>query len=121
MLTRRVSGSGDLLHARSRPHEAELLIEYPPPRTPNLPAVGGKFGVRGGGYSMSNSASWGLDRAWSKSPEPETRLVNMNHLGRALTEYDDPPVKMLFVYNCNPAATVPDQQRIIRGLEREDL
>ena len=31
----------------------------------------------------------------------------MNHLGRALTEYDDPPVNVLFVYNCNPAATVP--------------
>ena len=29
-----------------------------------LPAVGGKFGVRGGGYSMSNSASWGIDRTW---------------------------------------------------------
>jgi len=27
-----------------------------------LPAVGGKFGVRGGGYSMSNSASWNIDR-----------------------------------------------------------
>ena len=27
-----------------------------------LPAVGGKFGVRGGGYSMSNSASWGIER-----------------------------------------------------------
>ncbi len=26
----------------------------------------------------------------------------MNHLGRALTEYDDPPVKALFVYNCQP-------------------
>jgi anaerobic selenocysteine-containing dehydrogenase len=30
-------------------------------------------------------------------------------------------VKVLFVYNCNPAATVPDQQRILRGLERNDL
>jgi len=86
-----------------------------------LPAVGGKFGVRGGGYSMSNSASWGLNNTWIGSPEPETRLVNMNHLGRALTEYDDPPVKLLFVYNCNPAATIPDQRRVIRGLEREDL
>jgi anaerobic selenocysteine-containing dehydrogenase len=45
----------------------------------------------------------------------------MNHLGRALTEYTDPPVNVLFVYNCNPAATVPDQHRIVRGLEREDL
>jgi anaerobic selenocysteine-containing dehydrogenase len=86
-----------------------------------LPAVGGKFGVRGGGYSMSNSASWNIDRTWIDAPEPDTRLVNMNHLGRALTEYADPPVKVLFVYNCNPAATVPDQTRVLRGLERDDL
>jgi len=86
-----------------------------------LPAVGGKFGVRGGGYSMSNSASWGIDRTWIGADEPHTRLVNMNHLGRALTEYSDPPVDVLFVYNCNPAATVPDQRRVLRGLERENL
>jgi anaerobic selenocysteine-containing dehydrogenase len=86
-----------------------------------LPAVGGKFGIRGGGYSMSNSASWNIERTWIDAPEPDTRIVNMNHLGRALTEYDDPPVNVLFVYNCNPAATVPDQRRVIRGLEREDL
>jgi anaerobic selenocysteine-containing dehydrogenase len=70
---------------------------------------------------MSNSASWNIDRTWIGTPEPETRVVNMNHLGRALTEFDDPPVNVLFVYNCNPAATVPDQHRILRGLEREDL
>jgi len=86
-----------------------------------LPAVGGKFGVRGGGYSMSNSASWNIDRTWIGAPEPDTRIVNMNHLGRALTEYDDPPVNVLFVYNCNPAATMPDQNRVLRGLERSDL
>jgi anaerobic selenocysteine-containing dehydrogenase len=86
-----------------------------------LPAVGGKFGVRGGGYSMSNSASWNIERPWINAAEPDTRVVNMNHLGRALTEYDDPPVKVLFVYNCNPVATVPDQRRVLHGLEREDL
>jgi anaerobic selenocysteine-containing dehydrogenase len=86
-----------------------------------LPAVAGKFGVRGGGYSMSNSASWNIDRTWIAAPEPDTRVVNMNHLGRALTAYDDPPVNVLFVYNCNPAATVPDQRRVLKGLEREDL
>jgi anaerobic selenocysteine-containing dehydrogenase len=86
-----------------------------------LPAVGGKFGIRGGGYSMSNSASWNIERTWIDAPEPDTRIVNMNHLGRALTEYDDPPVNVLFVYNCNPAATMPDQRRVIQGLEREDL
>jgi anaerobic selenocysteine-containing dehydrogenase len=86
-----------------------------------LPAVGGKFGVRGGGYSMSNSASWSIERPWIDAAEPDTRVVNMNHLGRALTDYTDPPVNVLFVYNCNPAATVPDQRHVIRGLEREDL
>jgi anaerobic selenocysteine-containing dehydrogenase len=86
-----------------------------------LPAVGGKFGVRGGGYSMSNSASWNIDQTWIAAPEPDTRLVNMNHLGRALTEYRDPPVNVLFVYNCNPAATVPEQKRVLSGLERDDL
>jgi anaerobic selenocysteine-containing dehydrogenase len=86
-----------------------------------LPTVGGKFGVRGGGYSMSNSASWNIDRPWIGAPEPQTRIVNMNHLGRTLLEERDPPVNVLFVYNCNPAATVPDQHRIITGLSREDL
>jgi anaerobic selenocysteine-containing dehydrogenase len=86
-----------------------------------LPAVGGKFGVRGGGYSMSNSASWSIERPWIGTPEPNTRVVNMNHLGRALTEYDDPPVNVLFVYNCNPAVTVPDQKRVLKGLARENL
>jgi anaerobic selenocysteine-containing dehydrogenase len=33
----------------------------------------------------------------------------------------DPPVKLLFVYNCNPAVTIPDQQRVLKGLAREDL
>jgi len=86
-----------------------------------LPAVAGKFGVRGGGYSMSNSASWGFQRTWMASTPAANRLVNMNQLGRALTELNDPPVKALFVYNCNPAVTVPDQTRVLRGLQREDL
>jgi anaerobic selenocysteine-containing dehydrogenase len=88
-----------------------------------LPAVAGKFGVRGGGFSMSNSASLGIKAAaWmDDTPEPATRLVNMNHLGRALLEYTNPPVQMLFVYNCNPLATMPDQNRVLNGLQRDDL
>jgi anaerobic selenocysteine-containing dehydrogenase len=88
-----------------------------------LPAVGGKFGVRGGGFSMSNSAAWGIKAAaWmNDTPEPGTRSVNMNNLGRALLEYRDPAVEMLFVYNCNPLATMPDQNRVLQGLQRDDL
>ena len=86
-----------------------------------LPAVAGKFGVRGGGYTMSNSSAWGITKSWIRAAEPHTRIVNMNHLGRALTEYTDPPIKALFVYNSNAAVTSPNQRLILRGLEREDL
>lgn len=86
-----------------------------------LPAIAGKFGVRGGGYTMSNSG------AWSISPEvavcesqPDVRAVNMNRLGRALTDLE-PPVKAVFVYDGNPASTFPDQERVRRGLARDDL
>jgi len=87
-----------------------------------LPAVTGKFGVRGGGYTMSNSGAWGIQtESIIGVPQPKSRLVNMNVLGRALLDYNDPPVSVLFVYNCNPVATVPDQRRVIEGLRREDL
>jgi anaerobic selenocysteine-containing dehydrogenase len=86
-----------------------------------LPAVGGKFGVRGGGYSMSNSASWNIDRTWVADAEPHTRAVNMNKVGRMLTEPEGAPINVVFVYNCNPVATLPDQKRVIRGFERQDL
>jgi anaerobic selenocysteine-containing dehydrogenase len=87
-----------------------------------LPAIAGKFGVRGGGYTMSNSGAWGTDaERWIQCPVPDTRIVNMNQLGRALTEFNAPPISVLFVYNCNPLSTMPDQNRVRRGLEREDL
>jgi anaerobic selenocysteine-containing dehydrogenase len=86
----------------------------------SLPAVAGKFGVRGGGYTMSNSASWNIPRNWVRSDEPPTRTINMNLLGQAL-EQSDPPIKVLFVYNNNAAATSPNQRKVIKGLERDDL
>lgn len=86
-----------------------------------LPTVAGKFGVRGGGYSMSNSTAWDIERTWLTDGEPPTRAVNMNKVGRILTEPEGLPVNVLFVYNCNPVAILPDQRRVIRGLEREDL
>jgi anaerobic selenocysteine-containing dehydrogenase len=47
--------------------------------------------------------------------------VNMAELASALTTLDDPPVKAIVVYNSNPAAIAPDQNRVLRGLRREDL
>jgi anaerobic selenocysteine-containing dehydrogenase len=87
-----------------------------------LPAVAGKFGVRGGGYSMSNSGAWRLNnRDWIGEDAPATRVVNMNQLGDALLTLRDPKIEVLFVYNANPVATIPDQNAVARGLERADL
>ncbi len=87
-----------------------------------LPAVAGKFGVRGGGYVLSNSGAFAFDRAGAVGePEPSTRVINMNRLGEVLLERDDPPVTVLFSYNCNPLATMPNQEKVRRGLAREDL
>ncbi len=87
-----------------------------------LPAVAGKFGVRGGGYVLSNSGAFGFDRAAAvNEPEPSTRTINMNRLGKALLEPQGPPITVLFSYNCNPLATMPNQEKVRRGLAREDL
>lgn len=87
-----------------------------------MPALLGKFGVRGGGYTLSNSAAAKLnDNKLVDSVAWTSRSINMNQLGYALLEEKNPPVKALFVYNCNPAATVPNQNAVLRGLQREDL
>lgn len=87
-----------------------------------LPAVAGKFGVRGGGYTLSNSGAWSVDRtAVIGEPEPATRIVNMNRLGETLLTERSPAVEVLFVYNCNALATMPAQEKVRAGLLREDL
>lgn len=87
-----------------------------------LPAVLGKFGKRGAGYTLSNSNAYKVDaRALADAPGWRTRIINMNKLGRVLLEEQNPPIEGLFVYNCNPVATVPNQNAILRGLQREDL
>ncbi|PWT87355.1 MAG: molybdopterin oxidoreductase [Acidobacteria bacterium] len=87
-----------------------------------MPALLGKFGVRGGGYTLSNSAAARIVSNKLVDAQPwNTRSINMNLLGRVLLDEKNPPVKGLFVYNCNPAATMPNQNAVLQGLTREDL
>jgi anaerobic selenocysteine-containing dehydrogenase len=88
-----------------------------------LPAVAGKFGVKGGGFTMSNG-----DAAWTVGPEAgiaeppaDTRAINMSQLAAALAEVKDPRIEALVVYNCNPAATAPNQRALVEQLTRDDL
>lgn len=86
-----------------------------------LPAVAGKFGPRGGGFTMSQGRTfpWDLEPAITEPPA-DVRSINMNRLGEALLDAE-PSVEALFVYDANPVATTPDQQAIRRGLARDDL
>ena len=87
-----------------------------------LPALLGKFGVRGGGYTLSNTGATFFDtrRAFGDFEWP-TRALNMSRLGRILEGPLDPPVQSLFIYNCNPAVTAPEQNKVLNGLRRPDL
>ncbi len=87
-----------------------------------MPSLLGKFGVPGGGYTLSNSASMKLDKLKALGNfEWTTREINMTQLGDALGPATKPGVKAMFVYNANPAASTPDQNAVLRGLLREDL
>jgi anaerobic selenocysteine-containing dehydrogenase len=93
-----------------------------------LPVLTGSWRQRGGGMARSTGSWFGdtVDDSVFDAPhlEPDgpRREINMNHLGRALTDPElAPPVKALFVWNGNPAVTVPNASLIRRGLERDDL
>jgi anaerobic selenocysteine-containing dehydrogenase len=94
-----------------------------------LAALTGSWRQAGGGLQLSTSQAFQFNRAGLEMPElqklsplgREARIVNMSELASALTALDDPPVKALVVYNSNPAAIAPDQNRVLRGLRRDDL
>ncbi len=104
-----------------------------------LPLVTGSWKQRGGGLQLSTSGAFPFNSSRLQMPElmqrselkRASRVVNMNQLGKALTELGQrpaiadpkagPPVKALFVYNCNAAAVAPDSERVLAGLRREDL
>lgn len=89
-----------------------------------LPALVGAWGKRGGGLLTSISTSSAFDKklvTHEEFQEKEARTINMNELGNALNEVNDPPIMSLYVYHSNPAAVAPDQNRVLQGLSREDL
>lgn len=55
---------------------------------------------------------------WLEKP---TRGLRMTDFGKALTEWRDPAIELLYVHGTNPAATAPLQERVLAGLRREDL
>lgn len=88
-----------------------------------LPALTGSWKEVGGGLQLSTSQAFQFDRKALEMPHigPPARTVNMSELASALSALDNPPVKAMVVYNSNPAAIAPDQNRVLKGLKRDDL
>ena len=93
-----------------------------------LPALTGAWKQKGGGLMNMTYELFGdaLNYDLVELPEPlskvKTRSVNMVHLGKALTGNSlSIPFKALIVFNSNPAVTMPNQNLVIKGLERTDL
>jgi anaerobic selenocysteine-containing dehydrogenase len=90
-----------------------------------LPAVTGAWRDVGGGLLLSTSGTYPVNYDALERPDltpPGTRTLNMVQLGQLLLDPDlKPPVKALYVYNSNPAAVAPEQDKVHQGLRREDL
>ncbi len=89
-----------------------------------LPALVGAWSKPGGGCfcGTSTSGAFAMNEVLREDLMARpTRSINMNQLGDALNELRDPPVQGLYVYNSNPAAVAPDQNRVLQGLQRDDL
>lgn len=92
----------------------------------SLPALTGAWRHVGGG--VMQMPLWDFPIAFDRlcRPDwirPDTRVVNILQLGRALTgEMDlDPPLKSLMVWNTNPITQAPETEKIAQGLARDDL
>ena len=81
-----------------------------------LPAVTGAWRDVGGGVLLSCSGTFPVRTDALERPDltpAGTRTLNMSQLGRILTDPTlDPPVKALFVYNSNPGAVAPEQEKV---------
>jgi anaerobic selenocysteine-containing dehydrogenase len=89
-----------------------------------IPGLTGDWRYPGGGVFYDTRGFFGLNwnGLWRDDLRPrETRALDMKRLGQGLLETDSPPVNALFVYASNPAASVPNQNRVLRGLGRNDL
>ncbi|WP_332696149.1 molybdopterin oxidoreductase family protein [Halalkalibacter lacteus] len=89
-----------------------------------LPSLTGAWLNPGGGAIKSNSSFLDYNTTSLQRPDllknKQTRMFNMNQLGKVLLE-TDPPVYSLFVYSSNPALVAPESNKVRQGLERDDL
>ena len=91
----------------------------------SLSALLGQFGQRGAGVIAKPGLAFPITADRLQRPDliPEgTRMLNIVDVGRHLLQDDlDPPIRATFIYNHNPVATHPDQNRMMRALGRDEI
>src|SRR5438445_1708291 len=89
-----------------------------------LPGLVGAWQRPGGGALLATSDSYKFNFPAVRRPDLQPgprRVLNMVRFGRALLEWQEPPLMALFIQSNNPATTCPEQALVRRGLAREDL
>jgi anaerobic selenocysteine-containing dehydrogenase len=89
-----------------------------------LPGLVGAWQRPGGGALLSTADSYKFNFSAVRRPDLQPgprRLLNTVRFGRALLEWQNPPLMALFIQSNNPATTCPEQALVRRGLVREDL
>ncbi len=89
-----------------------------------LPALVGSWRHCGGG--ILHMPIWAFPLNWDVLSRPDwipegTPVLNQWRLGPALLGELDRKIGSLFVYNSNPAVVAPEQDKVLRGLARENL
>ena len=90
-----------------------------------LQALTGNHGRLGAGVFAKPGHAFPRDTNRLQRPDlaPEgTRTINIVDVSRLLLEDKlDPPIRAVFIYNHNPVATHPDQNRMRRALARDEV
>jgi len=90
----------------------------------SLPALLGKLG-HGSGITLGAGNSFPKTMAKLQRPDlipAGTRTLDLVDVGRHLDSDDiDPPVRAVFIYNHNPIVVHPEQNRMRRGLARDEV
>ncbi|MBA4254329.1 MAG: molybdopterin oxidoreductase, partial [Polaromonas sp.] len=101
-----------------------------------LPALLGSWRHAAGGFLLSSSGQFPVQRAALQRPDllaqglggRPPRTVNMVSIGDALLARPGdpvldggPPIEALVVYNSNPVAVAPDSSQVVQGFARPDL
>ena len=93
-----------------------------------LPSLLGAWKHQGGGFLLSSSGFFAVNKTALEHPEllqRTPRMINMSTIGDALLHDTTPDfgskIEAVIVYNSNPVAVAPEGGKVAQGFARDDL